>query len=156
MDQSPRDAIGLDEETTLDLLRDSQMERYEDEVGDYTLDPEIREEFHERQELGFIEDLGAEMDEEYTGGLSPDLSGGDIDAAWEDSNISGEESVGGTVSTPDQDRVDELGEAVGLTYNDNEPLNTEEKLLNRDRYRWELNPASAEEEELMEEEDEWF
>lgn len=154
MDQAPRDSIGLEEETVLDLLRDSQTERYEDEVGDYTIDPEIRDEFRERQELGYIDEPISEMDEEeYTEALSPELSGGDVDAAWEDSNISGEESVGGTAVTPDQDRVDELGEAMGLTYDDDEPLNTEERLRARDRNRWELNPASADEDDMLEEEE---
>ncbi len=61
--------------------------------------------------------------------------------------MAGEESVGGSVSTPDQDIVDELGEAAGLTYRDDEALNYDRKVLNRDRDRWELNPASADDEE---------
>ena len=74
---------------------------------------------------------------------SPALSGGDVDAAWEESDV-GEESVGGGNPTPDQSVVEELGEAMGLTYEDNEPLGGEEKLEKRDEDRWELNPASAE------------
>jgi len=74
---------------------------------------------------------------------SPILSGGDIDAAWEDADI-GAESVGGSNPTPDQDEVDELGRAMGVTFEDNEPLDFSEKLEKRDRDRWELNPASAE------------
>lgn len=74
---------------------------------------------------------------------SPTLSGGDVDAAWQDSDV-GEESVGGGNPTPDQDIVEEIGEAFGITYQDNEPLGTEEKLEKRDDDRWELDPASAE------------
>lgn len=74
---------------------------------------------------------------------SPILSGGDVDAAWEDSAV-GEESVGGGNPTPDQSDVEELGEAMGLTYEDNEPLGGEAKLEKRDEDRWELDPASAE------------
>ena len=74
---------------------------------------------------------------------SPELSGGDIDAAWEDADV-GEESVGGENPTPDQDIVEELGKAVGLTYEDNEPLHTSEKIEARDQSRWELDPASSE------------
>ncbi len=85
--------------------------------------------------------------------LDPILSGGDVDAAWEDSNVAGEESVGGSVSTPDQDVVEELGEAAGLTYKDYEELDYDKKVLNRDRDRWELNPASADENEEDEEEE---
>lgn len=73
---------------------------------------------------------------------SPVLSGGDVDAAWDQAGV-GEETVGGTVSTPDQDVVDELGAAVGLNYEDDEPLNTKKKLEERDRHRWELDPDSA-------------
>jgi stage V sporulation protein SpoVS len=76
---------------------------------------------------------------------SPVLSGGDVDAAWDQAGV-GEETVGGATPTPDQDVVDELGEAVGLTYDDDEPLRTGEKLAARDRHRWELDPASTEEE----------
>jgi len=74
---------------------------------------------------------------------SPILSGGDVDAAWEETAI-GEELVGGSNPTPDQDEVDEIGRAMGVTFEDNEPLNFIEKLEKRDRNRWELDPASSE------------
>ncbi len=64
--------------------------------------------------------------------------------------MAGEEAVGGSAPTPDQDVVDDLGAAAGLTYKDEEPLNSDKKLLDRDRNRWELNPASADD---LEEED---
>jgi hypothetical protein len=84
---------------------------------------------------------------------SPILSGGDVDAAWDQANDVGEEAVGGSTPTPDQDIVDELGEAVGLIYDDYEPLHTAEKLERRDKHRWELNPASADEEGEKDEEE---
>ena len=71
------------------------------------------------------------------------LTGGDIDAAWDQAEI-GEETVGGTSPTPDQDIVDEIGKAVGIRYEDAEPLHTTEKLERRDEQRWELHPASSE------------
>lgn len=71
------------------------------------------------------------------------LSGGDVDAAWEDADV-GEESMGGENPTPDQDAVDELGKAVGIIYEDGELLHTTEKLEARDEHRWELDPASSE------------
>jgi hypothetical protein len=74
---------------------------------------------------------------------SPKLSAGDLDAAW-DAGDSGEESVGGTMPTPDQDNVDEVGEAAGVEFQDNEPLDIGDKLGRRDTRRWELDPASAE------------
>jgi hypothetical protein len=98
--------------------------------------------------------LEEELDEHHS--KSPEISGGDIDAAWDRADQAGEETVGGSVPTPDQDRVDDIGKAAGLTYQDDEPLNTEEKLAKRDRQRWELNPASALEEnppDLLDEEE---
>jgi hypothetical protein len=74
---------------------------------------------------------------------SPSLSGGDIDAAWEDADV-GEESVGGENPTPDQNVVEELGKAMGLNYEEGEPLHSAEKLHKRDEHRWELDPQSSE------------
>lgn len=71
------------------------------------------------------------------------LTGGDLDAAWDQADV-GDETVGGSVATPDQDVVEELGQAVGLTYEDDEPLHTTEKVERRDVRRWELDPASSE------------
>jgi len=48
---------------------------------------------------------------------------------------SGDEAVGGTVSTPDQDIVDEIGAAVGLEMDDT-LLRTNEILEERDDRRW--------------------
>ncbi|MCA1554480.1 MAG: DUF6335 family protein, partial [Chloroflexi bacterium] len=66
---------------------------------------------------------------------------------WDRSDI-GEEGVGGTTPTPDQDVVDELGAAVGVTYEDTEELDIEDKLMKRDTDRWELDPRSRDEEEM--------
>src|SRR6476620_2965274 len=71
------------------------------------------------------------------------VAGGDIDAAWDQADA-GEETVGGTAPTPDQDIVDEIGRAVGIEYEDAEPLHTTEKVERRDEQRWELHPASSE------------
>ena len=73
---------------------------------------------------------------------TPALSGGDVDAGWDQAD-SGEETVGGSTPTPDQDVVDEIGEAVGLTFQDTEPLDPT-KVDRRDDERWEVDPASAE------------
>jgi hypothetical protein len=74
---------------------------------------------------------------------SPALSGGDIDARWEDADGSGEESVAGSAPTPGQNDVQEMGEAIGVTYQDNEELKVGEKERSRDKKRWELDPASS-------------
>lgn len=71
------------------------------------------------------------------------LYGGDVDAAQGQTDA-GEETVGGSSPTPDQDVVEELGRAMGISYEDNEPLRFGEKLADRDAHRWELDPASSE------------
>ncbi len=47
-------------------------------------------------------------------GSGPLLSGGDVDADWKRADSIGEEAVGGSVATPDQDVVDEIGRALGV------------------------------------------
>ncbi len=75
---------------------------------------------------------------------SPELTGGDVDADWEDAYAVGDEAPGGDNPTPDQDRVDDIGRALGVEYQDNEELKGADKIAGRDKHRWELDPASAE------------
>ena len=75
---------------------------------------------------------------------SPQLTGGDVDADWEDAYAVGDETPGGDNPTPDQDRVDDIGRALGIEYADNEELKAGDKIAERDKHRWELDPASAE------------
>lgn len=135
----------LDEETTLDLLEDALEEKYADQIAQYTDSWAVQEALEARQDLNTGEQELLEALRQHHA-KSPQLSGGDLDAAWDDANV-GEETVGGMAPTPDQDVVDEIGEAFGLSYEDDEPLHTGEKIEARDEHRWELNPASAEEEE---------
>ena len=72
------------------------------------------------------------------------LTGGDVDANYEDAEAVGEESVGGTVETPDQDVVEELAAAVGIQTDDRSFLRTNDMLEERDDRRWELDPKSSE------------
>jgi hypothetical protein len=80
---------------------------------------------------------------EYTQ-TSPELTGGDVDAYWQDADSVGDEAVGGTAPTPDQNVTEEIEAAVGLEMNDNELLHTQDILEHRDDARWELDPTSAE------------
>jgi hypothetical protein len=75
---------------------------------------------------------------------SPALTAGDVDADWESAASVGDEAPGGDNPTPDQDIVDDIGKAVGVQYDDNEELKGEAKIAKRDKHRWELDPASAE------------
>jgi uncharacterized protein DUF6335 len=138
----------LNEETSMDTYAaDADADAVAEQSAHYTDDEDIKADFESRQDLavGGRDELLEELEEHHS--LSPEISGGDIDASWQTGNTAGEEAVGGSAPTPDQDVVDELGAAAGLTYRDDEPLNSDAKILDRDRNRWELNPASAEDED---------
>ena len=145
----------MDEEDSLDkFILDANTDEVREQLDDYTEDEDILDDFADRQGLasGGRQKLEEKLNEHT--GVDPTLSGGDVDAAWEDSIQAGEESVGGSVSTPDQDIVDDLGEAAGLTYNDYEELDYDKKVLDRDRDRWELDPESADDNEDEDEDEE--
>lgn len=145
----------LNEETSMDsYAADADAEAVAEQSAHYTEDEDIEEDFAERQSLAASgrDELEEELNEHHA--LSPDITAGDIDASWQTADGAGEETLGGTAPTPDQDIVDNLGAAAGLTYDDDEPLNSDKKILDRDRHRWELNPASARYEEEDESDDE--
>jgi hypothetical protein len=104
--------------SSLDFDRDASAAR--------TGRQELQERLHEHTETG------------------PAMTGGDIDANWESAYATGDEAPGGDQPTPDQDIVDDIGKALGVQYEDNEELRTTDKITDRDRHRWELDPASSE------------
>lgn len=88
----------------------------------------------ERQEI----EPAPETSTRYTA-TGPHLSGGDVDADWQRADSIGEEAVGGSVATPDQDVVDEIGRALGVEQqSDAEVIVSEDMLRRRDRLRWHL------------------
>lgn len=78
------------------------------------------------------------------GAMSSAITGGDVDTDTEDAYFSGDEAPGGDNPTPDQDIVDDIGKALGVQYQDGEELKASDKVTERDKHRWELDPASAE------------
>jgi len=78
------------------------------------------------------------------GAIKQDITGGDVDADLDNAYFSGDEAPGGDNPTPDQDVVEDIGRALGIEYQDNEELRASDKVTDRDRHRWELDPASAE------------
>ena len=146
----------LNEETSMDsYAANADADAVAEQAAHSTEDEDIEADFAERQRLavGGRDELLDELDEHNS--LSPEITGGDLDASWQTANQAGEETVGGSSPTPDQDIVEELGQAAGLVYRDNEPLDYDAKVLDRDRNRWELNPVSAldEDDELSDEEE---
>jgi hypothetical protein len=73
----------------------------------------------------------------------PSITSGDVDAQWEGAQFSGDESAVSSMTTPEQNMVDDIGQAMGVTYQDNEELKFGEKERSRDHKRWELDPASS-------------
>lgn len=88
----------------------------------------------------------AEMAEELENhrGMSPDITAGDVDVDVEDAYFTGDEAPGGDNPTPDQDIVDDIGKALGVPYADGESLKSTDKITERDKHRWEMDPASSE------------
>lgn len=72
------------------------------------------------------------------------LTVGDPDVDALDNEFSGEEAPGGTNATPDQNNVDDIGRAYGLSEEDDGDvlISAEEVLERRSRHRWELDPRS--------------
>ena len=76
--------------------------------------------------------------------MSPDITANDVDVNVEDAYFTGDEAPGGDNPTPDQDRVDDIGRALGVEYQDNQELQGGDEIVERDHKRWELDPASSE------------
>lgn len=121
-------------EKLIDWKEDERKDRNRDGIDD-DLEPPVPDVSAGSKKLG-------DRLREHTD-TNPVLSGGDIDARWEDADSSGDEAVAGSVATPGQNDVEDMGAAIGVTYQDNEELKVGEKERSRDKHRWELDPASS-------------
>src|SRR5258706_4510393 len=72
----------------------------------------------------------AELAERLADGLpaTPEDSGGDIDAAWEEVDTTGSETGVGHNPTPDQSNAEANGHAMGICVQDKEPLEFGKKI----------------------------
>jgi Family of unknown function (DUF6335) len=86
---------------------------------------------------------GRSLGDKYTE-TSPKLTSGDVDAYWQDADAVGDEAVGGSTATPDQNVTEDIEAAVGLEMHDSASLRTNDILEERDGDRWELDPMSSE------------
>jgi len=77
-------------------------------------------------------------------GMPQDITGGDVDVDLEDAYFTGDEAPGGDNPSPDLEVVDDIGKALGVQYDDNEELKAADKIVERDKHRWEMDPASSE------------
>lgn len=117
----------------------NELEFYENEEP---VSDEIREFIEE--EISHAPKAPSELEErlEEHHSSSPADSGGDIDAQWEEVNTSGSEAVFGHNPTPDQSDVEDNAHAMGIDFEDNEPLDFIRKMEKRDQDRYELNERS--------------
>lgn len=101
---------------------------------------EVREQFDEAAQLAGRGQPLSSVDESQSpsaDALYDDIAeGADLDVR--------EATPGVGLPLQEESEVEEIGKAVGLTYQYDEPLHTTEKVEDRDRHRWELDPASSE------------
>jgi hypothetical protein len=96
-----------------------------DDAEDDDLAPDLQEAIADTQTLAAeLRDGRVRGEDPIERARNAVLAGGDVDAG-RDQVDSGEEAVGGSTPTPDQDVVDDLGRAAGVTYSDTEPLRPE-------------------------------
>jgi hypothetical protein len=74
--------------------------------------------------------------------MSPELSGGDVDAEWEEADDDGAEAFGGHNPTPDQSDTEANAAAMGFNYEDNQEIDLLDKMRRRDENRFELDENS--------------
>jgi hypothetical protein len=146
-DGATDDAATATGDAVNELAEDTDVDS--DDLGT-TIDDELPQRFTGSYGTGAREIPGYSVDEtrfydddRQFNEASPTLTGGDIDANYEQANAKGDESVGGTAPTPDMDIVDNLGKAVGLEMDDANFLHTSDILEQRDSRRWELEPRSS-------------
>jgi hypothetical protein len=111
----------LNEETSMDrYAADADADAVAEQIAHYTEDEDVEADFAERQKLavGGRDALLEELEEHNS--LSPRITGGDIDASWQQrTRLEMRQSV--AASHAHQDDVDQLGDAGSLSYDDEPP-----------------------------------
>ena len=64
------------------------------------------------------------------------MPGDEVHDDWESAANAGDETPGGDNPTPDDNVVDDIGRAIGVNYQPDEPLRSADKIEDRDRSRW--------------------
>lgn len=88
--------------------------------------------------------IGAILENMEEGTYASEVTGGDIDSNQYQAEVEGDEAVGGTTPTPDQNVTEYIEKAVGLEMDDRSFLRTNDILEQRDDQRAELDPAFSE------------
>lgn len=121
------------------MIEGKDLEFYEwEKLPNQQLDAQRKEEIDDVPAAP--NELKEEIVENYP--ASPADSGGDIDAEWQEVETTGSENVFGHNPTPDQSDVEANAHAMGIDFQDSEPLDFEKKIEKRDEDRYELNEDS--------------
>lgn len=88
--------------------------------------------------------LGAEEQGDRAMATGSPLTAGDPDAIAERAEAVGEEAVGGTTPTPEQNDTDAIGAAAGIDVKPEHPVGVLNQMHRRDNQRFELDPDSKE------------
>ena len=75
--------------------------------------------------------------------VSPEITGGDVDASWEDAYRSATKRRGATTRRPIRTASMTSAKRWASSTEDSEELKAARQVAERDRHRWELDPASA-------------
>lgn len=140
-DRPPTDANNLPDDFELDDFESKDLGQSEDVMSSNAEVANLSTEELTDRDTGFGRVLHQLRDESAMG-LAP--TGGDIDVNQYQAKVSGEEAVGGTAPTPDQNVVEDLATAEGISTPDEHPLRTLRMMQARDTRRWEMDPESSE------------
>jgi len=88
--------------------------------------------------------IGEAIEDSIGGASGGEVTGGDIETNQYQAEVVGDEAVGGTAGTAEQNVTEYLEKAVGLEMDDRSFLRTNDILEQRDDQRWELDPSSSE------------
>jgi hypothetical protein len=86
--------------------------------------------------------IGAEVPTQGSTAFGSSTTAGDPDAMEYQAEVVGEEAIGGTTPTPDQNNVDGIAAAVGLDPEPEQPIAVTDEMYRRDDHRFELDPDS--------------
>ncbi|MBE9111840.1 hypothetical protein IQ273_20745 [Nodosilinea sp. LEGE 07298] len=86
--------------------------------------------------------IGAEVPDNNRMASGSPTTANDPDVMAGQAKVVGEEAIGGTTPTPDQNNIDEIAAAAGIDTQAEEPVAVKDEMDRRDDQRFELDPDS--------------
>jgi len=129
---------------TPDNFPESDIDKTPPPADEPILDRPVEQNAAEAMRIGQAEKsdrIGAMVDDDRMASGKP-TTAGDPDAMKEQAKVVGEEAIGGTTPTPDQNVVDDVAAAAGVPTHPEEPVEVADEMHRRDEQRYELDPDS--------------